>query len=214
MLNIENIVWEQFRLAKSGRMIKLLYNKEPVQLCTSTLYTPFGVKSINKTWSNFTEYYIDCSLNQANTDVANKFKDFIEKMDNKIFELVKENPEMFNTQKDTVVVDNLSYNSILRTNRDYPKLMKLQLQRDKNGNFESFIFNEKKEKIKVGEDNIEELLRKGKIFKCIIECSKVWCYNDKVGSIWNIVQLKFSENKNRQNDTSMENVYNTLMIQD
>ena len=61
MLDSKTIDDSLFKLAKSGRAIKLVYNKEPVQICTSTLYSPFGVKPIIKEWSNFTEYNIDCS---------------------------------------------------------------------------------------------------------------------------------------------------------
>jgi uncharacterized protein YbaP (TraB family) len=91
--------------------------------------------------------------------------------------------------------------------------MKLQLARDKNGNFESFIFNENKEKVKIDENNIDTILSKGKTFKTIIECVKVWYYNGKVGSIWKIVQLKFSEKTFNKQD-SEEELYTQLMILD
>lgn len=213
MLDIENIDWSLFKLAKSGRAIKLLYNKEPIQLCTAGLYTPFGVKSINKEWSTFTEYNIDCSLNQANTDSASVFRNTIEKLDQVINNLVKENPDIFTTTKGDRLSNNFTYTPILRENGNYPKLMKLQFTRDKNGNFDSFVFDEKKEKIMIDESNITEILTKGKIFKCIIECSKVWFYNDKIGTIWNIVQLKLSENKMTQPRIT-ESTYTNLMIDD
>jgi len=122
---------------------------------------------------------------------------------------------------------NFVYNNILRQNGNYPKLVKFNLPRDKNGNFESFIFDINKEKIPVSENNIEEILSKGKVFRAIIECVKVWVYNGKVGSIWKVVQLKFSEKeldnsvKNNITDTNFNdknnictNVYTQLMIDD
>lgn len=213
MLDIDNIDWSLFKLAKSGRSIKLLYNKEPVQFCTAGLYTPFGVKSINKEWSTFTEFNIDCSLNQSASESATIFRNTIEKLDQTIYNLVKENTDIFTTTKGEKPTNNFTYTPILRENGNYPKLMKLQFTRDKNGNFESFIFNDQKEKLKIDENNITEILTKGKIFKCIIECSKVWFYNDKIGTIWNIVQLKLSEQKVIQPRIT-ENTYNSLMIQD
>ena len=60
VVDLQNLEIENLKLGKSGRAVKLMYNKEPVQICTSTLYCPFGVKFVAKEWSNFTEYYIDC----------------------------------------------------------------------------------------------------------------------------------------------------------
>lgn len=211
MLNIEDVDWNNFKLAKSGRNVKLLYNKEALQFCTASLYSPFGVKSAIKEWSNFTEYTLDCSLNQSNEENTSTFKEFVDKLDKKIEELVKENLDLFANPK-TNVDKNFGYSPILKENGNYPKLLKLQLVRDKNGNFLSFVFDNDKNKIKLTEKNIEELLCKGKVFKCIIECSKVWYFNGKVGTIWNIVQLKFNEKKVIENTGG--NIYQNLMILD
>lgn len=218
MLDIDNVNWDEFKLAKSGRSIRLLYNKEPLQFCTTSLYSPFGVKSSIKEWSNFTEYVLDCSLNQSSEDNAVNFKDFLDKLDKKIGELAKDNTELFKASRG--FDPNFVYSPILRENGNYPKLLKMQLLRDKNGNFQSFVFDCNKEKIKLGENNIEEVLCKGKVFKCIIECSKVWFFNGRIGSTWSVVQLKFNEKKvyeNNNNDTngnSVSNMYTNLMIMD
>jgi hypothetical protein len=198
MIDIDTVNWDSFQLAKSGKTWKLLYNKEPVQFCTSTLYSPFGIKSVTKEWSTFSEYSLDCSLNQSNNVNATAFREFLEKLDEKVKELVEE------------AMQGATYHKILRENGNYPKLMKLQLNRDKNGNFHTVFFDENKEKLRVNEGNIDDLLPRGKTFRCIIECSKIWSYNDKVGSIWNIVQLKFADFKPKENNIS----YDTLMIQD
>lgn len=213
MIDINNIEWEKFQLAKSGRTVKLLYNKEPLQFCSSYLYTPFGVKSVTKDWANFSEFYMSCSLNDASSETAINFKEFILKLDTKIQELVRENTSIFNNAKVTQDASKCEYSPILKENGEYPKLIKLQFVRDKNGNFISFVFDENKEKIKIDESNIDTILSKGKIFKCIIECSKIWCYNGKVGSLWNILQLRFSKN-NEKTITQNGNNYSSLMIQD
>lgn len=206
IVDLQNIDKELFKLGKSGRSVKLLYNKEALQFCTSSLYLPFGVKSVIKEWSNFTDYNIDCSLNQSTSENAIAFRNSIEQLDKIITELVKDNLTLFNSKNENAN-ENFVYSPILRENGTYPKLMKLQLPRDKNGNFESFMFDDKKQKIKLNENNILEFLPKGKVFKCIIECSKIWYYNGKVGSIWNVVQLKFSEKPSKQNE--VENTNNT-----
>lgn len=208
ILDLSNFDIKKFSLGKSGRSIKLLYDKESFQICTTTLYTPFGVKNISKEWSNFNEYWIDCSLNQSPNENSTNFRNFIDVLDKRIRELVDENSNLFQNYS-----DNLEYNPILRENKGYPKLMKLQLPRDKNGNFESFIFDENKKKIRASESVIDNILPRGKTFKCIIECSKVWVFNGKIGSMWNVVQLKLGE---EQNNTASENNvdYTKLLILD
>jgi hypothetical protein len=215
IINLKHVTFDgdnSLKLGKSGRAVKLFYNKEPIQICSSTLYTPFGVKSLTKEWSNYAEYNIDCSLNQSTSETSVIFRNGIEKLDKIIEKLVKENLNLFNSKNETTN-ENFVYSPILRENSTYPKLMKLQLARDKNGNFESFIFNENKEKVKIDENNIDTILSKGKTFKTIIECVKVWYYNGKVGSIWKIVQLKFSEKTFNKQD-SEEELYTQLMILD
>jgi len=218
IVNLDTFDETKLKLGKSGRAIKLFYDKEPIQICSSTLYTPFGVKSITKEWSNYSEYNIDCALNQSASETSVNFRKNIEKFDSILHNLVKENTSLFSS-KNEQCNENFIYSPILKENGNYPKLIKLQLSRDNNGNFNSFIFNENKEKVKITEENIEEILSKGKTFKVIMECVKVWFYNGKVGSIWKIVQLKFSERNyekinNVNSEENVKNVYNQLLILD
>ena len=185
VLKLSDIELEKLHLAKSGRAVKLVYEKSAFQMHTAKLYIPFGVKSVNKDWSPLTEYYIDCSLNQSDSATAIEFRQQIEVLDQSIKNLCTET-DMF-TGKDT---SSVTYNPILRENGNYPKLMRLQLPRDKNGNFTFFAFDENKGKIKITESNIENVLSKGLVFRGIIECQKVWLYNGKIGTIWNLVQMK------------------------
>lgn len=219
VVDLDTFDFSNLRLGKSGRAIKLLNGKEPVQLCTSTMYLPFGVKYVVKEWSNYAEYSIDCFLNNSRSDVSVKFRESVERLDSVISDLVKRNLGMFDSKTERAD-ENFVYTPLLRENGAYPKLMRLQLGRDRNGNFESFIFDENKQKVPVDENNIETVLAKGKVFKTIIECVKVWYYNGKVGSIWKIVQLKFSDRTTEKeteqftNNNQSQNVYNQLMIDD
>jgi hypothetical protein len=216
VLDLNNLNFDDFGLGKSGRAIRLLYNKEPVQFCTSTMYIPFGVKPVNKEWSNFTEYNMECSLNQSSSETSVAFRESIKKLDDIVQSLVKKNLSLFNL-KNEIATENFGYTPILRENGTYPQLMRVNLPRDRNGNFESFIFDERKQKMPLNENNINELLSKGKTFKCIIECVKVWYFNGKVGSIWKVVQLKFSERNPvnvNNNNTEVDKVYNELVILD
>lgn len=216
IIPLENFDFTKLKLGKSGRAVKLLYgdSNEPFQISTSTFYCPFGVKSINKEWSNFQEYNVDCYINNSSNEKSVAFKTFIETLDASIQKLAMENLHLFGGNKSS----NTSYSSILRENGSYPKLIKIQLPRDKNGNFETVLFDNLKNKIPITEDNINELLSKGKIFRCILECSKIWFYNDKIGSIWNCAQIKLSEKKMPSEKVEQTNVisnlYTTLLIDD
>lgn len=179
MIDINDIDWSKFVLVKSGKMLKVMYDKEGLQFCTSTLYSPFGVKSFMKTWSPFASYTMDCYVNNGENEV---FDNFFIKLEETIEKLVKEYDE----------TSQLEYQPIMRQNGSYPKLLKIQLPRDKNGNFECFVFDQDKKSIKVNDSNIEEVLCKKTSFKTIVKCSKVWIYNGKVGTTWDLVQLKVS----------------------
>lgn len=196
-LNLSDIDFSQLKLAKSGRMIKIMYNKEPFQLVTSKMYAPFGVKVHVNNYSNFTNCYLDCSLNQSNSETSVKYRDLLDKLDKRIIELIQESLHLFNTDMNYSPEDipNI-YGPILRENKTFPKLMKITLPRDTRGNFDYVIFNENKEKVDITDDNIEEVLYKRIIFKSIIECGKVWYYKGRFGTTWNLKQLKFVENNN------------------
>ena len=111
------------------------------------------------------------------------------------------------------------YGSILRENKTYPKLMKISLPRDKNGNFDFVIFNKQKEQLTINnDDKLVDTLCKGKIFKGIIECAKIWYFKGRFGTTWNLTQLKFVENNSSTDidavnqNTSQAHVY--MMLDD
>ena len=218
IINQSEFKKENVQIVKSGRNVKLMYNKEPLQFCTSTMYSPFGTRGISKEWSNYTEFNVDCSINQSNSEASKTFREFISELDESIKESVSGNLSLFNT-KSVTADSEYAYCSILRENGSYPKLMKLNFPRDKNGNFESFIFDEQKNKIRLLEDNIESIVKKGRLFKCIVECVKVWYYNGKVGTLWKIVQLKFAEKEiiqepEEQETKNSRNIYMQNLIDD
>lgn len=193
-ISILDLDLSKLDLGKSGRMIKLLYNKQPLQLVTPKLYAPFGVKVNTNDYSTFTNCHIDCSLSQAMSQNSIAVANVLENLDNKIMELIKSKRNLF---KDVVDVDfdnnfSDSYSPFFRQNKNFPKLMKISLPRDKNGNFDFVLFDENKNKVPAVDNNIEDILCKGSSFKGIIECSKLWYYKGRFGSTWNLVQSRFS----------------------
>lgn len=199
MIDINEINWDLLTLVKSGRAIKVMYDNKPLEFVTTILYSPFGVKSVKRDWSMFEDYSIDCSLHNEKTNTSSiEFNKFLQTLDTNIQRLCKDNWNILDT-KSSSSYDNVTFIPMLKDNKTYPKLVKLNFSRDKNGNFTSFVFDEDKNKILINEDNIDEILTRGRRFRCIIECGKIWLYNDKVGTIWNINQLKLSS-KSEAND--------------
>ena len=221
-INLFDLDLTKLRIAKSGRAIKLLYNKEPLQIVTGKLYTPFGVKVNTNSYSSFTTCHIDCSLNQSNSEASVAYRNALEALDVKIIELLQESIHLFNTGNASYQADDIPsiYSPILRENKTFPKLIKIGLPRDARGNFECVLFNENKEKIFIDDSNVEQILCKGKIFKGIIECSKFWYYNGRFGTTWSLKQLKFVENKERDvdvdesTDQNKAEIYQSMMLLD
>jgi len=214
--SLSDIDLSQLKLAKSGRLVKIMYNKEPLQLVTGKMYMPFGVKINTNNYSNFTNCHIDCSLNQSNSEISVKYKESLEALDKRIIELIQESLHLFKTDSDYEPGDISNiYGPILRENKTYPKLMKISLPRDKNGNFDFVIFNTQKEQLVINsDDKLSENLCKGKIFKGIIQCAKIWYFKGRFGTTWDLTQLKFVENTSNtdvlKQNTSEAQVYMML----
>lgn len=214
-VNLSELDFSLLKIAKSGRNIKLVYNKEPLQLVTGKMYTPFGVKVNTNNYSSFTTCQIDCSLNQSGSESSMKYASGLEALDARIIELLKESESLF-TVGNSVITEELVniYNPILKPNKTYPKLIKIALPRDTKGNFEFVVFDKSgKSKVPITDSNIEDVLCKGIIFKGIIECAKIWYYNGRFGTTWNLKQMKFCE-QNEPRVSENSGVYQSLMIMD
>lgn len=214
-INLFDLNLSLLKIAKCGRMVKLVYNKEPLQLVTEKMYTPFGVKVNTNNYSSFTNCHLDSSLNQSSSEVSVKYGKALESLDARIIELLKESEHLFTNTESTIEDIETIYSPILRPNKTYPKLMKISLPRDTKGNFEFVVFNELRQKVQITDSNIEEILCKGTVFKGIIESGKVWYYNGRFGTTWNLKQMKFSEQTTAVN-THSENPenYQSIMIID
>ena len=222
-INLFDLDLTKLKVAKSGRLVKLMYEKEPLQLVTGKMYAPFGVKVNQNSYSPFTTCHLDCSLNQSASEVSVKYRQALEALDLKVIELLKDSIHLFNTGNLAFTEDDIPniYSPMLRENKTYPKLMKITLPRDSKGNFECVIFDESKEKVALNDNTIEDVLCKGKIFKGIIECGKIWYYNGRFGTTWNLKQLKFIENNvvdNQPNQTNQSaqkaEIYQNIMLLD
>lgn len=216
-VNLNSLDLSQLKIAKAGKFVKLIYNKEPLQLVTGKMYTPFGVKVNPNNYSAFNTCHLDCSLNQSSSDISIAYRNSIEELDRRILELISENVDLFNTGNTDINFDENIYSPVLRENKTYPKLMKISLPRDNKGNFDFVIFKSESEKVPLNDTNILDVLCKGKIFKGIIECGKVWYYNGRFGTTWNLKQMRFVENDIQQQSPEQkvdDTIYQNNMLLD
>ena len=195
-------------MAKSGRSVKLIYDKQTLNITTPTLYMPFNLNKYQKQWSNFEDYSVDCYVD---TYGENETQDTIGKLNalnECIFETVKSNLNLFNVPNN----EEISFSPFYKDNKSFPKLLKLNFPRDTNGNFITQFFDENSNKIFVDETNIDTILTKKTSFKTIIGCSKVYVYQNKAGCSWDILQLKLNPVK-KANNTNNYNINDTDSIE-
>ena len=231
-VSLKDLNFDELSLCKSGRSIKLVHNKQCVSLSTSVLYSPFGVSKYKKQWSNFDDYSIDCYIDSNSPEFveSSDYTSYCSKLtdlNNHIFNMVKRNPVLMNIP-DHVNDNDITLSPFFRDNKTFPKLLKLTLPRDTNGNFTTQFFDENSQKIIVDESNIETILSKKSTFKTIVGCSKVYFYQNKVGCIWEILQLKMvpykkiiddsseslSDDSCSSNNSSKNNIYTQISLID
>lgn len=169
-IKLSEINYELLKVAKSGRTLKLLYNNTPLQILTEKVYTPFGCKGFTNQYSKFIDWSLDVSMSETANEAV------YDTLQEKVKGLLNDNENEFS--------------AIFRENRSYPRLMSLKLPRDSKGNILSVFFDENGEKSQLNDNNVENLLVRGKRYKVIIECGKIWTYNGKTGLTWNIIQLR------------------------
>jgi hypothetical protein len=209
VLKIQDINYNNLILAKSGKATKLLYDdtenktKNNLKIFTPKLQVMFS-KSVDKEWAKFSEFSIDCYIHDD--DKISEFEEFDENLQNKI---KSENKSLYG---------DLDYFPFLKPNKDYPKLIKMIFPRDSQGNFETVFFDKDKNKILLTESNILDLFSRGTVFKGVVECVKIWCFNNKFGTIWNLSQLRISTSpppKIEEPETDLEpsQFYNQCQIE-
>ncbi len=190
----KDLDFNKIKIGLDKKTTKLYYERleqnetvlEELQIQFPHMIIPFGLKqNENKNqWSNFKEYYFDCSLKQ--NEEEENFNKFLSNLNSKIIELINNSSQF----KEPCTAE--SYNSIEKTGK-YNSLIKVNIQRDKEGNFNSYVFSyntsKKHDKILVKDENINDVIKPKTIFIPIINCSKIYFYKDRYGSIWNLVQM-------------------------
>ena len=177
-------------------------NLNDLQIQFPHMFLPFGLKE-NETksqWSNFKEYYFDCSLKNDSEEVS--FNKFLNELNSRIVFLINE----FNSFKEPCNENN--YSKIEKIGK-FKSLIKFNIQRDKEGTFNSYVFKynnaKKHDKILLKDENISNVIKQRTVFIPTVNCSKIYFYKDKYGSIWNIVQMLIIEKENDTNNSNGSN---------
>lgn len=168
-MNFTDIDIQKTSTCKSGKSLKIVNDmKKPLELQTGVLYSPFGVSKFENKWSGLYDYSVSCYVDE-------KFEKFITELGEHVAK-----------------TGNLTVVPGMKVNGDYPKLFKLKLPRDSNGNFNFVVFDNDKQKIRVTEDNVEEIFCKKRTFKCIIQCEKVNEWKEEWYIHWIITQMRYA----------------------
>lgn len=195
LVQLNDINFQNINLAKSGRSVKLIYDKQTLNMITPTLYMPFNLNKYQKQWSNYEDYSVDCYVDNSGDNESQDSIQKLNELNECIFDTVKTNLNLFNVPNN----EEISFSPFYRDNKTYPKLLKLNFPRDTNGNFITQFFDGNSNKIFVDETNIDTILTKKTSFKTIIGCSKVYVYQGKAGCSWDILQLKLNPTKKANN---------------
>jgi len=187
-INLITATSELLQIGRVGRTFKMLYDSTPVRIATTALRVPFAVREIKSDYSNFTNCSIDCNLvdqsEQENYDALDeRFKNVIR------FSKVLVTDDSVDFSDDSFYFD------MFKPNKDFPRLVKICLPRDRNGNFDFTLFDKDKTQIRVTDANVQELFSNSPVIKAIIECKSIWVFKGRIGITWNLVQARFGSPK-------------------
>jgi hypothetical protein len=168
---------QDIQLAKVRKTVKLVdSNGQAVSVSSGELYLPFGASCWENKRTDFDDYSVQCYVNKSE-----QFESYCQELSDKIESLCA----------DSLFDSSSVFTPMLKQNKDFPQLLKINLPRDRYGNFDFVVFDQDSNKVMITEDNVNEIFCKKRTFKCIMECARIWEFNGKIGSVWNAVQVKY-----------------------
>lgn len=179
----------ELSVGKTRNTIKLYTGspKKQLMIDTPVIRLPFGA-SIDtfKTFTSHNVYYLQASVDDA---FVEEWNDFTEKM----IEVVDSNRDTFDTDLSLDEIRS-GFKNCLKSN-DRGHLLKLNLPRDRLGDFNFHVFDQSKTKLNVDDSNITSILGKGTFCKALLKISKMWSFKDKnmFGFTLDVFQLKLSD---------------------
>jgi hypothetical protein len=184
--------------AKKKKLVLDILTNKPLTLKTGILTTPFLPSSFENEWKSFANYKLSVRL-------LPEFIEVCDYIDNKI-------------KEDLPCDESTVYSGLLRRKGDYPPLLYLSLPRDTLGRFETVVFeSDKKTRILITEDNINDIFCKGREFLAEIECEKLWEFTSKdnvqrAGTTWNITQVVLQSTEDKKGPEELDNASSSAPI--
>lgn len=180
-------------------------NKLPLRIQTPKMTIPFGISKWDA--SGPVRYNLDLSFNNLDETVYDNFKEFQEKF---VGFATDHSAEFFKKQMQHEVVQAF-YTSAIRPNpfednaeSKYAPTIRCKLDKNEDGEFRTEVWdgnnlvNGEYQKIKLTEDNYEEVLPKGCQVQVILSCSG-WVVNGKFGLMFRAEQIKVFNSNNKLN---------------
>ena len=193
----KEIDFNKIHIGLDKKIAKLFYETEQglqeLNIQFPHMHLPFGIKeNENKNqWSNFKEYYLDSCIKDFSE--KEKFNNFLNTLNEVIIKQIND----FNNFKEPCTSAN--YYNVQKSN----EIIKLNIMRNKEGDFNSYLFkynpNKKHEKVLLKEENIHDIIKKGIVFIPTVNCSKIYYYKENYGSVWNIIQMLIIEKQKTTN---------------
>lgn len=193
LTKLEDINDDKLKLGKSKRNVNVYHGKQRLFFRTGKLKMPFGVQ-INKfkTYSDFTEYYIDFSVIESENK---EFVELFKEIETKIKTLLVEQKML---SEDSLEEVNKKFTGILKENEGYQPLFKVNIPRKSNGHFDFSVFDTEKEIVSVSDSNIQDVLSKGSFCKIVFEIDKIWYFKERYGITLKLNQLRLCKQEESQ----------------
>lgn len=193
LTKVEDIQDDKLKLGKTKRNINIYHGKQRLFFRSGKLRMPFGVQ-INKfkTYSDFTEYYIDFSLIESENE---EFISLLKEMETRIKTLLADQKLL---SEDTLDEITPKFTSILKENDGYPPLFKVNIPRKSSGHFDFTVFDQEKEIISISDSNIQDVLSKGSFCKIVFEIDKIWYFKERYGITLKLNQLRLCKKDERE----------------
>ncbi|HEY9703581.1 MAG TPA: hypothetical protein V6C58_14125 [Allocoleopsis sp.] len=206
----ENIVFSEPKKNKFGG--KAIYvnlkkgnEKLKLRIKTPELRAPFGISGWDGKQSvpptETTNDTFNLTIDEAQVEVLKKIDELA------IKHCLNYAEELFGESEDGYELRDLkkNFSSCVKKPKDPKYQSRLQMKLFKNqGSYSGIVYRDiQGNKYNLTVENHSELLPKGSMCRCVLECGGIWIINGKFGVSWRIIQVKVRPN----NDSLEEDVF-------
>lgn len=194
-VDLSKITFSTIKKGGNMKSVKIYYDKKPFYLALPSLKIPYGASDYN----GDCKFNVDVSLNKSEEKLIKLLRDIDEYIKNYALENSK---ELFEKPRDMRLINEVYKSNIRENNKGYDPIMRIKIKKDKNEKYTANIFNDKKEKVELRDDNIKEVISKGMVMKSIIECLGIWVNGSGFGLSWRLEQGRLKEGSKKLEEYS------------